>query len=168
MLILILYGCHRFVKLDPQPLAFSSQMRHSLPCQHREAFLQLQSLTFDLACNLLMLKQFTIKAESDWKAIASGGMPENIRLSSVGISTQPYLTPFVTGYSSVYYPSFLTHGIMHAWNSVEMGWTARLCLYFSKPILTHCVECFGEADKGNVKVHILFMSLLLAMPWYKK
>ena len=69
--------------------------------------------TLDLACNLLRLKSFPSKRyligiplSPSWKASVS--MAENIMLNSVEASTQPCLTPFVTGNGSENSPSFWT------------------------------------------------------------
>ena len=77
--------------------------------------------TLDLACNLLRLKSFPSKRyligiplSPSWKASVS--MAENIMLNSVEASTQPCLTPFVTGNGSDYSPSFWTLASIPSWN----------------------------------------------------
>ena len=77
--------------------------------------------TLDLACNLLRLKSFPSKRyligiplSPSWKA--SVCMAENIMLNSVEASTQPCLTPFVTGNGSENSPSFRTLASIPSWN----------------------------------------------------
>ena len=105
--------------------------------------------TLDLACNLLRLKSFPSKRyligiplSPSWKASVS--MAENIMLNSVEASTQPCLTPFVTGNGLENSPSFWTLASIPSWNcrtiamanSVDTDQTLR---YAASDLRLHCL-----------------------------
>ena len=89
-------------------------------------------------------------------------------LNSVGASTQPCLTSFVTGTGSDYSPSFWARGSMPSRNcrtiAINLAGQQNYAIIFPKPITTYCVKCFGKVDKGHVEVHILFVAFLLELP----
>ena len=77
--------------------------------------------SLDFACNLLRLNSFPSKRyligiplSPSWKASVS--MAENIMLNSDEASTQPCLTPFVTGNGSENSLSFWTLASIPSWN----------------------------------------------------
>ena len=87
----------------------------------KEELVYLSVCTLDLACNLLRLKSFPSKRyligiplSPFWKASVS--MTENIMLNTVEASTQPCLTPFVTGNGSDNSSSFWTLASIPSWN----------------------------------------------------
>ena len=94
-------------------------------CQQRETRLA-PVCTVDLACNLLGLKSFPSKRyligiplSPSWKAAVS--MAENTMLNRAGPSTQPCLTPFVTGNGSENSLSFWTRASIPSWNCLTIA-----------------------------------------------
>ena len=121
--------------------------------------------TLDLVCNLLRLKSFPskrylldISLSPSWKASVS--MAENIMLNSVVASTQPCLTPFVTGNGSENSPSFWTLASIPSWNwhTIAMNLAEH-----PNSLTTYCGKSFCKVDKGHVEVHILFLAFLLKL-----
>lgn len=49
----------------------------------------------------------------------------------------------------------------------ELDWTVKFFHNFTKSITSDSVKCFGKADKGHVKIHILFLTTLLVIPCCK-
>ena len=170
------HSCHMNQILDPhlfsifssagEPFAMSSAKRDSSGTS---------VCTLDLAYNLLRLNSFPSKRyligtplSPTWKASVS--MAENIMLNSVEASTQPCLTPFVSGNGSEDSQSFWTLASIPSWNcrTIVMNLTtAKLCLNFPKSLATDFVKCFGKVDKGHVEVHILFLTFFLKLPCCK-
>ena len=119
--------------------------------------------TLDLGCNLLRLKSFPSKRyligiplSPSWKASVS--MAENIMLKSVEASTQPCLTPFVTGNGSENSPSFWPLASISSWNCRTIAMNLAGQLNFAI-----IFQCFGKVDKGHVEVHILFLAFFLKL-----
>ena len=96
-----------------------------------------------------------IPLSPSWKA--SVRMAENIMLNSVEASTQPCLTPFVTGNGSENSPSFWTVASIPSWNCstivINLAGQPNFAIIFTKSLTTDCVKCFGKVDKGHVEVH---------------
>ena len=88
-------------------------------------------------------------------------------LNSVEASTQPCLTPFVTGNGSENSPSFWTLASIPSWNcrtiAMNLAGQPKLCHNFPKSVTTDCVKCFGKVDNGHVEVHILFLAFVLKL-----
>ena len=86
-------------------------------------------------------------------------------LNSVGASTQPSLTPFLTGNGPEYSPSFWARASMPSWNYRTIAMILAGQPNFDV-IFQSCVKCFGEADKGHVEVHNVLLAFLLELPYY--
>ena len=122
--------------------------------------------TLDLACNLLRLKSFPSKRyligiplSLSLKAAVS--MAENTMLNRAGTSTQPCLTPFVTGNGSENSPSF------SSWNCLTIamnGRAAKLRHNIPKTLTIYHIKCFGKVNKDNVEVPFLFLAFLMKLP----
>ena len=120
--------------------------------------------TLDLACNLLRLKSFLSKRYlytivAILESICNHG--RNIMLNSVEASTQPCLTPFVTGNGSENSPLFWTLASIPSWNcrTIAMNLAEQPLRHnFPKSLTT---VSNGKVNKGHVQVHILFLAFLL-------
>ena len=90
-------------------------------------------------------------------------------LNSVEASTQPCLTPFVTGNGLKKLAIILDpcrHTIVELpHHCYEFGGIAKLCHNFPKSLTTDCVKFFRKVDKGHVEVHILFLVHILSATW---
>ena len=147
--------------LDPHHFAFSLLFEHPLPSAKRNSS-STSVCTLDLACNLLRLKSFPSKRYLRGIPLspslkASVSMAENIMLNSVEASTQPCLSPFVTGNGSENSPSFWTLARISSWNwCYEFGGIAKLCHNFPKSLTTDCVKC---SCRGPHSVPGIFLKL---------
>ena len=103
--------------------------------------------------------------EGSWKALVR--MAENTILKSVGETTQPWLTPLVTGKASDSSPSSRTLTIPPLDDRHEPDWTAKLLHYLPQAVYAHRIEGLGQVNYGHEEDAMLLFTFFLELAWSK-
>lgn len=103
--------------------------------------------------------------EGSWKALVR--MAENTILKSVGETTQPWLTPLVTGNASDSSPSSRPLTIPLSDDRYEPDWTAKLLHYLPQAVYAHRIEGLGQVNYGHVEDAMLLTAFFLELTWSK-
>ena len=122
------------------------------------------SFAFVTVFRCLRYSILTIR-EGSWKALVR--MAENTILKSVGETTQPWLTPLVTGKASDSSPSSRPLTIPLSDDRYEPDWTAKLLHYLPQAVYAHRIEGLGQVNYGHEEDAMLLTAFFLELAWSK-